>query len=139
MPIGASRQVGHWKISGCLRDGCRLVHPVGRFIWYITHFTISTDSVWVNPVFIIIHFSFGYRLSDFNSIIIFVISFQNILIHVFTHVYSFLSSFMCAHSYPHLHMHSCKLIHTLIHVYSFMYTHLRILIHILIYVYSFIY
>ena len=49
--------------------------------------------------------------------------FKDILIHVFTHVYSFLYSFMCAHSYPHLHMHSCKLIHTLIHVYSFTYTH----------------
>ena len=46
---------------------------------------------------------------------------------------------MCAHSYPHLHMHSCKLIHTLIHVYSFMYTHSYIHLCILIHVYSFIY
>ena len=43
---------------------------------------------------------------------------------------------MCTHSYPHLHMHSCKLIHTLIHVFihvysfitSFTYTHSRILL-----------
>ena len=36
------------------------MHPVRRFIWYLIHLTIPTDSVWVNPVFIIIHFSFGY-------------------------------------------------------------------------------
>ena len=44
-PIGASRHVGHWKISGCLRDGCRFVHPVRRFIRYINQFTFMTDSV----------------------------------------------------------------------------------------------
>ena len=66
MPIGASRQVGHffnairhhdgcrlvhpakWDIgiiSGCLRDGCRLVHPVRRFILHNIQFTFMTDSV----------------------------------------------------------------------------------------------
>ena len=35
MPIGASPQVGHWKISGFLHDGCRFVHPARRFIRYI--------------------------------------------------------------------------------------------------------
>ena len=66
MPIGASRQVGHffnairhhdgcrlvhpamWDIgiiSGCLRDGCRLVHPVWRFILHNIQFTFMTDSV----------------------------------------------------------------------------------------------
>ena len=63
MPIGASRQVGHffnairhhdgcrlvhpakWDIgiiSGCLRDGCRLVHPVRRFVLHNIQFTFMT-------------------------------------------------------------------------------------------------
>ena len=37
--------VGHWKISGCLRDGCQLVHPVRRFILHNIQFTFTTDSV----------------------------------------------------------------------------------------------
>ena len=45
---------GTLENSRCLRDGCRLVHPVRRFIWYLIYFTIPTDSVWVNPLFIII-------------------------------------------------------------------------------------
>ena len=93
----------------------------------------------MNLVLIIIHIHsvFQYHISIPISLSYYL--FKDILIHVFTHVYSFLYSFMCAHSYPHLHMHSCKLIHTLIHVYSFMYTHLRILIHKFIYVYLFTY
>ena len=35
MPIGASRQVGHFFNAIRHHDGCRLVHPVRRFIRYI--------------------------------------------------------------------------------------------------------
>ena len=64
MPISASRQVGHWKISGCLRDGCRLVHPVRRFIRYQS-IHIYDGFRLMNPVLIIIHIHsvFNYHIS----------------------------------------------------------------------------
>ena len=114
MPIGASRQVGHWTISGCLRDGCRLVHPVRRFIRYIVQFNIYDRFRLMNPIFIIIHihsvfkyhisipYSLSYRL--FKDIL-------NLCTHfIYSFTYSFIYSFMYS-----FHM----LIHVLIS-----YTHL---------------
>ena len=115
MPIGASRQVGHWTISGCLRDGCRLVHPIRRFIRYIIQFKMSGIDQFVYNSIYHSH-SFGFQISHFNSIFTFVLSFQrytqsmylfHILIHVlisYTHsctlfIYSFMYSFIYSFMY----------------------------------------
>ena len=129
MPIGASRQVGHWTISGCLRDRYQLVHPVRWFIRYNIQFTFMTVPFDESRPYHHSH-SFGFQISHFNSIFTFVLSFQrytqsmylfHILIHVlisYTHsctrfIYSFMYSF-------HILIH--VLIHILIHV-LISYTH----------------
>ena len=111
MSIGVSRQVGQWTISGCLRDGCRLVHPVRWFIRYIVqfirfpnityqfhiHFRIIFSKIY--SIFVLISYTHSYT----HFICSFMYSFY-ILIHVlisYTHscthfIYSFMYSF---HSY----------------------------------------
>ena len=134
MPIGASRQVGHWTISGCLRDGCRLVHPVRRFIRYIVQYHIYNGFRLMNPVFIIIHihsvfkyhisipYSLSYRL--FKDIL-------NLCTHfIYSFTYSFIYSFMYSFhilihvliSYTHSHTHSYTHFMYLFHIYSFIYS-----------------
>ena len=165
MPIGASRQVGHFFNAINHHDGCRLVHPAK---WDIGRFrgAFMTDADWCIPsgdsfgtLFTSqfrripfgesrpYHHSLFIRLSimTFNFIFTFILSFKDILNLCTYFIYSFLYSFT--------YTHSRILIHILIHVYSFIhsftYTHSCILIHvysftythscILIYVYSFIY
>ena len=127
MPIGASCQVGHWTISGCLRDGCRLVHPVKQFILYIIQFKMSGIDRFVYNSIYHSH-SFDFQIPHFNSIFTFVSSFQrytqsmysfhiiiHILIHILIHVLI---------SYTHSHTHSCTYfiyLFTYSFIYSFMY------------------
>ena len=115
MPIGASRQVGHFFNAIRHHDRCRLVHPAK---WDIGQFrgAFVTDADWCilsGGSFGIPFNSFGFQISHFNSIFTFVLSFQrytqsmylfHILIHIlisYTHscthfIYSFMYSF---HSY----------------------------------------
>ena len=97
MPIGASRQVGHWIISGCLRDGCRLVHPVMRFIRYIIQFILFPNITFK------FHIHFRIIFSKIYSIYV-IISYT----HSYTHfIYSFMYSF---HILIHVlisYTHSC--------------------------------
>ena len=135
MPIGASRQVGHWKISGCLRDGCRLVHPIRRFIIHIFNSHLRRIPFNESRLYYYSR-SFGFRKSHFNSIIIFVLSFQRYtqsmyLFHKLIHIH-----ISYAHSYTHSHTPSCAHFKYSC-TYSFMYSHSCILIHNFIYVYSF--
>ena len=100
MPIGASRQVGHWKISGCLRDGCRLVHPVRRFIRYHS-IHIYDEFRLMNLVLIIIHIHsvFKYHISIPYSLSYYLFKdIPNILFISYTHshthfIYLFMYSF----------------------------------------------
>ena len=96
MPIGASRQVGHFLNAIRHYDGCRLVHPAK---WDIRQFrgAFVTDADWCIPsgnsfsisiqfkmsridrlVYNLIYHahSFGFQISHFNSIFSFVLSFQ---------------------------------------------------------------
>ena len=95
MPISASRQVGHWKISGCLCDGCRLVHPVRQFIRYHS-IHIYDGFRLMNPVLIIIHIHsvFKYHISIPYSLSYYL--FKDILNLCSYIMYSFMYSF---HSY----------------------------------------
>ena len=95
MSISASRQVGHWIISGCLRDGCRLVHPIRRFIRYHS-IHIYDGFRLMNPVLIIIHIYsvFNYHISIFYSLSYYL--FKYILNLCTYSIYSFTYSF---HSY----------------------------------------
>ena len=112
MPIGASRQVGHFFNTIRHHDGCRLVHPVRRLIRYIIQFKMSIIDQFVYNSIYHSH-SFGFQISHFNSIFTFILYFQiytqsmylfHILIHVlisYTHsctyfIYSLMYSF---HSY----------------------------------------
>ena len=123
MPIGTSRQVGHWTISGCLRDGCRLVHPVRWFIRYIIQFKMSGIDRFVYNSIYHSHL-FGFQISHFNSIFTFILSLKrytqsmylfHILIHVlisYTHscshfIYSFMYSFHILIHVLILYTHSC--------------------------------
>ena len=126
MLIGASRQVGHWTISGCLRDGCRLVHPVRRFIWYINSIHIYDGFRLTNPVLIIIHIRsvFKYHISIPYSLSYYL--FKDILNLCAYFIYSFTYSF---HILIHVlvsYTHSCNCF-----IYSFMYS-FHILIRVLI-------
>ena len=131
MPIGASRQVGHFFNAIRHHDGCRLVHPakwdIGKFRGaFVTDadlcipsggsFNISINShLWripFNESRLYHHlYSFGFQISHFNSIIIFVLSFQRYTQSMY--------SFHMLISYTHSHIHS----RILIHVYSFINTH----------------
>ena len=96
MSIGASRQVGHFFNAIRHHDGCRFVHPAK---WDIGQFwgAFVTDVDWCIPLggsfgismqfkmsgivrFIYISIyqshSFGFQISQFNSIFTFVFSFQ---------------------------------------------------------------
>ena len=129
MPIGASRQVGHWTILGCLRDRCRLVHPAK---WDIGQFwgAFVTDADWcilssgsfgismqfkmsgiVRFIYISIYQSrsFGFQISHFNSIFTFVFSFQgytqsmysfHIHIHILISYTHSCTHFICLVNYP---------------------------------------
>ena len=98
-------------------DGCRLVHPVRRFVLYIIQFKMSGIDRFVYNLLYHSH-SFGFQISPFNSIFTFVLSFQRYiqsmyLFHILIHVLI---------SYTHSRTHF---------IYSFMYS-FRILIHVLI-------
>ena len=159
MPIGASRQVGHFFNAIRHHDGCRLVHPAK---WDIGNFwgAFMTDADWCIPsgdsfgtLFTSqfrripfgesrpYHHSLFIRLSiiTFNFIFTFILSFKDILNLCTYFIYSFLYSFICSchiliHVYSFTYTHSYIHSRILIHVYSFTYTHSRILIHILIYI-----
>ena len=80
---------GTLAISGCLRDRCRLVHPVRRFL-YIIQFKMSEIDRFVYNSIYHSH-SFGFQISHFNSIFTFVLSFQRYiqsmyLFHILIHV-----------------------------------------------------
>ena len=92
MPIGASRQVGHWKISGCLRDRCQLVHPIRRFILYHS-IHIYDGFRLMNPFLIIIHIYsvFIYHISISYSLSYYL--FKDILNLCTYSIYSFTYSF----------------------------------------------
>ena len=147
MPIGASRQVGHFFNVIRHHDGCRLVHPAK---WDIGKFrgAFMTDVDWCIPLgdsfgtlftsqFRRIpfgesrpyHHSLFIQLSiiTFNFIFTFILSFKDKLNLCTYFIYSFIYSFTYTHSYIHSRI--------LIHVYSFTYTHSCILIN----EYSFIY
>ena len=96
MSIGVSRQVGHFFNAIGHHDGCRLVHPakwdIGQFrgafvkdvVWCIPSggsFDISFNSHLRRIPFDESHpyhhsCSFDFRISHFNSIFTFVLSFQ---------------------------------------------------------------
>ena len=112
MLIGASRQVGHWTISGCLRDKCRLVHPVRLFIRYID----SIQDIRNLPIHLQFDLSFTF------------IRFSNITFQFHIHFHIVLSRIYSTYvliSYTHSHTHF---------IYSFMYS-FHILFHILIHGY----
>ena len=164
MPIGSSRQVGHFFNAISHHDGCRLVHPakwdIGRF-WG----AVMTDVDWCIPsgdsfgtLFTSqfqripfgesrpYHHSLFVRLSiiTFNFIFTFILYFKDILNLCTYFIYSFLYSFTYTHSriliHVYLFMYSFTYTHSYAHViYSSMYTHLRILIHTFIHIYSFMY
>ena len=146
MPIGASRQVGHFfnairhhdgcrlvhpakwdigKISGCLRDGCRLVHPSsGSF--FIT-FNSHLRRIPFNESRLYYYSrSFGFRISHFNSIFTFVLSFQR---YTQSHTHSCDHLYIYSFIYLFTNTHSCIPIHKYSITYSFTYTHSCILIH----------
>ena len=151
MPIVASRQVGHWTISGCLRDGCRLMHPV-RAVHSVYRFNSRcqelTDSFKIRFIIHIqsvfkYHISIPYSLSYYlfkdilNRCTHFIYSFTfsiHILIHVLisyshscTHfIYSFMYSFHILIHVLNSYTHSCTHF-----IYSFMYS-IHILIRVLI-------
>ena len=87
--IGASCQVGHWTILGCLRDGWRLVHPVRRFIRYNIQFIRFSNITFQFHIHFRIIFSkiysiyvlISYTHSRTHFIYLFMYSFY-ILIHV---------------------------------------------------------
>ena len=118
MPIGASRQVGHffnaihhhdrcrlvhpakWDIGqfrGGLCDGCRFVHPFRRFILYVIQFI-----------------RFSNTTSQFH-----------IHFHiVFSKIYSIYVLISYTHSHTHSYTHSCTYLiysFTYAFIYSFMY------------------
>ena len=163
MPIGASRQVGHFFNAIRHHDGCQLVHPAK---WDIGKFwgAFMTDADWCIPsgdsfdtLFTSqfrripfgesrpYHHSLFIRLSiiTFNFIFTFILSFKDILNLCTCFIYSFLYSFTYTHSYTnlytHSHIHSCILIHVYSFIISFTYTHSRILIHVYLFIYSFTY
>ena len=131
MPIGASRQVGHFFNAIRHHDRCRLVHPAK---WDIGKFrgAFMTDADWCIPSgdsfgtlftsqfrriplgesspYYYSH-SFGFQISHFNSIFTFILSFKDKLNLCTYFIYSFIYSFTYTHS------------RILIHVYSFTYTH----------------
>ena len=143
MPIGASRQVGHFFNAIRHHNGCRLVHPAK---WDIGQFrgAFVTDADWRIPSggsFCISFNSFGFQIPHFNSIFTFVSSFQrytqsmysfhkliHILIHILIHV---LISY--THSHTHSYTHSCTYF-----IYSFIYSFMY-LFHIYSFTYSFLY
>ena len=129
MPIGASRQVGHFFNAIRHHDGCRLVHLAK---WDIGQFrgAFVTDADWCIPsggsFGISIQFkmsgidrfvynsiyhshSFGFQISHFNFIFTFVLSFQRYT----QSMYSFHILIHILISYTHSHTHF---------IYSFMYS-----------------
>ena len=129
MPIGASRQVGHFFNAIRHHDGCRLVHPAK---WDIGKFrgAFVTDADWCIPsggsfgismqfklsgivrfIYISIYqsHSFGFQISQFNSIFTFVFSFQGYT----QSMYSFHIHIHILISYTHSHTHF---------IYSFMHS-----------------
>ena len=164
MPIGASRQLGHFFNAISHHDGCRLVHPakwdIGRF-WG----AVMTDVDWCIPsgnsfgtLFTSqfrripfgesrpYHHSLFIRLSiiTFNFIFTFISSFKDILNLCTYFIYSFLYSFtythlrILIHVFIYIYSFICSC-HILIHVYSFTHTHSYIHSRILSHVYSFTY
>ena len=139
MPIGASRQVGHFFNAIRHHDGCRLVHPTK---WDIGQFwgAFVTDADWCIPSggSLCISFnSFGFQIPHFNSIFTFILSFQrytqsmysfHILIHIlifYNHsctyfIYSFTYSFIYSFMYL-FHIYSFTYSFTYSFIYSFMY------------------
>ena len=99
MPIGASRQVGHFFNAICHHDGCRLLHPakwdIGKFRGaFMTDADLCILSGGSFDISINSHL-FGFQISHFNPIITFVLSFQrytqsmylfHILIPILIHV-----------------------------------------------------
>ena len=153
MPIGASRQVGHFFNAIRHHDGCRLVHPTkwdigkfrGAFVtddnWYIPsggsfsisiQFKMSRTNRFVYNSISHSH-TFGFQISHFNSIFTFVLSFQRYTqsMHSFHILIQILISYTHSRTY---------------FIYSFMYS-FHILIHVLIsythsrthFIYSFMY
>ena len=129
MPIGASRQVGHFFNVIHHHDGCRLVHPAkwdigkfrGAFVtdadWFIPSggsFGISVQfkmSGIVRFIYISIYqsHSFSFQISHFNSIFTFVFSFQvytqsmysfHIHIHILISYTHSCTHFICLVNYP---------------------------------------
>ena len=96
MPIGASRQVGHFFNAIRHHDGCRLVHLAK---WDIGQFrgAFVTDADWCIPS----GGSFDYQLSHFDSIFTFVFSFQGYT----QSMYSFHIHIHILISYTHSHAH----------------------------------
>ena len=145
MPIGASRQVGHFFNAIRHHDGCRLLHPAkwdigqfrGAFVtdadWCIPSggsFCISfnlrcqelTDSFTIQFI-IHIHSIFKYHISISYSLSYRLFKdILNLCTHSHTH--------SCTHSHTHSYTHSCTYF-----IYSFTYSFMylsHILIHILI-------
>ena len=154
MPIGASRQVGHFFNAIRHHDGCRLVHPAK---WDIGKFrgAFMTDADWCIPSgdsFSTLftsqfrripfgescpyHHSLFIRLSiiTFNFIFTFILSFKDKL--------NLCIDFICSFIYSFTYTHSCILIHILIYILIHMlmsYTHPCILIYVYSFIHSFTY
>ena len=129
MPIGASRQVGHFFNAIRHHDRCQLVHPAkwdigqfrGAFVtdvdWYIPSggsFGISMQFK-MSGIFRFIYISmyqshsFGFQISQFNSIFTFVFSFEgytqsmysfHIHIHILISYTHSCTHFICLVNYP---------------------------------------
>ena len=106
IPIGASRQVGHFFNAIRHHDGSRLVHPAK---WDIGQFwgSFMTDADWCIPsgdLFCISFNSLGFRIQIFNSISTFVSSFQRYTQPMYSFTYSFIYSFICSFIYSFMHL-----------------------------------
>ena len=102
---------------GCLRDGCRLVHPVKRFIQYINLIHIYDRFRLMNPVLIIMHIHsvFKYHISIPYSLSYYL--FKDILNLCTYFIYSFTYSFHKLIDVLVSYTHSCTHF-----IYSFMYS-----------------
>ena len=104
MPIGASRQVGHFNNAIHHHDGCRLVHPV---MWDIEQFRFAfmTDADWCIPPCWSFDISIQFKMSKIDQFV------YNSINH--SHAINF-QTFQISHF--QIHMHFCNIISK---IYSF--------------------
>ena len=135
MPIGASRQVGHFFNAIRHHDGCLLVHPAK---WDIGQFrgAFMTDVDWCIPSGGSFYISFNSRCQELtdsftirfiihiHSVFKYHIQFHIYFRIVFSKIYSIYVLISYTHSHTHSYTHSCTYFiysFTYLFIYSFMY------------------